>query len=137
MTLNLRSIITAINRIVESVRLLSFSIERQILSGSTSGQQIKVAATATPGTLVHTASKAMIDEVTLYGVNSSAAAVKVTLEWGTTTAPDGNIEITIQPESGYVLLTDGLPLTNALVIRAFAATANVILINGYVKRLRI
>jgi hypothetical protein len=65
-------------------------------------------------------------------VNSSAVPVKLTLEWGEATAPDGNIEQYINPESGYVLLTDGTPLQNSLVVKAFADTANVILIGGYV-----
>lgn len=105
-----------------------------LLSGSTNGKQIKVAATATAGTTIHTApaGTSSIDRVWLYAVNSSAVPVKLTLEWGEATAPDGNVEQFIQPESGYVLLASGIPIQNSLVIAAFADTANVIMISGYV-----
>lgn len=113
------------------------SIEKRILSGSTNGLGVKVAATASTGTTIHTAVTGTtdIDLVTLYAVNTSANPVKLTLEWGTTTAADGNIEITIPPESGLFQLTDRMPLRNGLLVTAFAATANVILIFGSVDRL--
>lgn len=105
------------------------------LSGSTDGKQIKVGATATPGTTIHTAHATALDEVWLYAVNSSTTATKLTIEWGEATAPDGNIEVTIPGESGYLLVVPGLILTNSLVVKAFAATTNVILINGYIHRI--
>lgn len=105
------------------------------LSGSTDGKQIKVVQTATAGTTIHTADSTALDEIWLYCVNSSSSSVKLTIEWGEATAPDGNIEITIPPESGYTLVVPGLILTNSLVVKAFAASANVLLINGYVNRI--
>jgi len=106
------------------------------------GLGIKVAATATAGTAIHTASatSTTIDEIWLYAVNSSTSAVKLTIEWGEATAPDGNIELTIAAESGLVLVTPGLVLqgnATAKVVRAFAATTNVILIHGYVNRIAV
>lgn len=110
---------------------------KQLLSGSTNGKQVKVVATATAGTTIHTATSGTsnIDEIWLYAVNSDTTARKLTIEWGEATAPDGNIELTIAPEDGYVLIVPGLVLQNSLVVKAFAATANVILINGYVNRI--
>ncbi len=105
------------------------------LSGSTDGKQIKVVATSTPGTTIHTAHASALDEVWLWAVNSSTTAVKLTVEWGEATAPDGNVEVTIPGESGYLLVVPGCVLSNSLVVKAFAATANVILINGYVNRI--
>lgn len=106
------------------------------------GLGIKVAATATAGTPVHTASATAttIDEIWLYAVNSSASTVKLTIEYGEATAPDGNIELTIAAESGLVLVLPGLVLqgnATAKVVRAFAATANVILVHGYVNRITV
>ena len=106
------------------------------------GLGIKVAATATTGTTIHTASSTTttIDEIWLYAVNSSASAVKLTVEWGQADAPDGNIELTIAAESGLVLVTPGLLLqgnATAKVVKAFAATANVIIIHGYVNRITV
>lgn len=105
------------------------------LSGSTDGKQIKVVQTATAGTTIHTADATALDEIWLYAVNSSSSAVKLTIEWGEATAPDGNVEVTIPAESGYLLVVPGLLLTNSLVVKAFAASANVILINGFVNRI--
>ena len=105
------------------------------LSGSTNGKGINVAATATTGTTIHTAvsGTSSFDEVWLYAVNTSTSSVKLTVEFGGTAAAD-NIEITIPGESGLVLVIPGLFLNNALVVTAFAATANVITIHGYVNR---
>jgi len=108
------------------------------LSGSTDGKAILVVQTATAGTTIHTAvsGTASLDEVWLYAHNSSSGAVKLTLEWGEATAPDGNIEINIGAEgTGLVLVSPGLLLQNSLVIKAFAATANVITLTGYVNRI--
>ena len=105
------------------------------LSGSTDGKQIKVAATATAGTTIHTSHATALDEVWLFAVNSDTTARKLTIEWGEATAPDGNIEVTIPAESGYLMVVPGLVLTNSLVVKAFAATANVILVNGYCNRI--
>lgn len=114
------------------------SYSKRILSGSTNGKGIKVAATATAGTLIHTAvaGTSSIDEVWLYAHNTSSAAVKLTLEWGGVAAPDDHIEISIPAEgTGMVLVAPGILLQNDLNIRAFAATANVVNIFGYVNRI--
>ena len=112
-------------------------------AGSTgTGLGIKVAATTTAGTAIHTgsATATTIDEVWLYAVNSSASSVKLTLEWGEATAPDGNIEFTVPAESGLYLITPGLLLqgnATAKVVKAFAATANVVVIHGFVNRITV
>jgi hypothetical protein len=110
---------------------------KRLLSGSTNGKGIKVVQTATAGTTIHTAVSGAsdMDEVWLYAVNSSASGVKLTLEWGEATAPDGNIEMTVDAESGLTLLTPGLLLQNSLVVKAFAGSANVIIVHGYVNRI--
>jgi len=110
---------------------------KTILSGSTDGRAVKVVATATAGTTIHTgsATAATLHEVWLYAQNTSTAAVKLTVQWGGTTSPDDDIELTVQAESGLVLVAPGLLIkgnATPLVIRAFAATANVITIHGFV-----
>jgi hypothetical protein len=114
---------------------MATTFTKVVLSGSTNGKQIKVAATATAGTTIHTAHATALDEIWLWAVNSDTTARKLTVEWGEATAPDGSIEVTIPAESGYLMVVPGLVLTNSLVVKAFAATANVILINGYVNRI--
>ena len=104
------------------------------------GLGIKVAATATAGTAIHTAStvSTTIDEIWLYAVNTSASSVKLTIEWGEVTSPDGHIEVTVLPEAGLVTVIPGFLLqgnATARVVRAFAATANVIVMHGFVNRI--
>lgn len=104
------------------------------LSGSTSGKQIIVAATGTPGTTIHTSHATSLDEIWLYAVNSSTSSVKLTIEFGGTATAD-LIELTITGESGLTLVVPGLILTGSNVVRAFAGSANVINIGGYVNRI--
>lgn len=113
---------------------------KQKLSASTDGRAIKVAATATAGTTIHTgsATATTYDEVWLYAQNTSSTAVKLTIEWGGVTSPDDLIELTVQPEAGLVTIAPGLLIkgnATPLVIRAFAATANVITIHGFVNQI--
>ena len=115
---------------------------KQILSASTDGRAIKVVATATAGTLIHTgsATATTIDEVWLYAVNTSAADVKLTIEWGDSTAPDSHIEITVVSEAGLVAVTPGLLIkgnASPLTVKAFAGSANVITIHGFVNRITV
>lgn len=110
---------------------------KRILSGSTNGKGILVAATATLGTTIHTAvtGTSDMDEIYLYAVNTSSTAVKLTIEWGEATAPNGNIEYTVPAEDGLYLVAPGLLLQNSLVVTAFAGTTNVLVIHGYVNRI--
>lgn len=110
------------------------------LSGSTDGKLIKVAATATAGTTIHTGSSTATtyDEVWLYAVNSDTTDRKLTIEFGGTSAPDDLIEQTITAESGLILIVPGLVIkgnATPLLVRAFAATTNVVMIGGYVNRI--
>tara|TARA_R110000868_G_scaffold274744_1_gene534383 strand:- start:3 stop:365 length:363 start_codon:yes stop_codon:yes gene_type:complete len=116
------------------------TFSKTILSGSTDGRGIKVAATATAGTLIHTGSTTAttLDEVWLYAVNTSASDVKLTIEWGGVTAPDDLVEYTVKAENGlYLIVAGGLIKGNAtaLIVRAFAATGNVIVVHGYVNQI--
>ena len=106
--------------------MATFSKEK--LSGSTDGRLIKVAATATAGTTIHTgsATATTYDEIWLYAVNSDSADKKLTIEWGSTSSPDDLIEQTITAESGLLLVVPGLVIkgnATPLVVRAFCATA--------------
>lgn len=111
------------------------AISKEFLSGSTNGDNIKVTQTATAGDTIHTAHATNKDEIWLYATNTSTADVKLTLEWGGTTSPDDLIEVTIEAEGGMVLVIPGFILSNSLVVKAFAGTANVININGFVNRI--
>lgn len=105
------------------------------LSGSTDGKGVKVAATASSGTTIHTAHATALDEVWLWCVNSSSSPVKLTVQFGDTTSPDSDIEVGVPGEGGLLLVVPGLLLTNSAVVRAFAGTANVLIMHGFVNRI--
>lgn len=106
------------------------------------GLGILVAATATAGTAIHTASTTAttIDEVWLYAYNHHSGSVVLTIEYGGVTSPKDVITGSIAAASGLVLMVPGLVVQgNATpkVIRAFAATASKISIFGYVNRITV
>ncbi len=107
------------------------------LSGGTDGRNILVVATGTAGTLIHTATSTSgaNDEIWLWAQNANTADLKLTLEYGGVTVPNDLVEVTIPAESGPVLVVPGWLLTNSLIVRAFAASANLVVINGFVNRI--
>lgn len=109
-----------------------------LLSESTNGKAITVAATATPGTLIHTAQSGIagLDEVWLYATNSSATSEVVTVEFGGSSSAE-NIALEIPPQSGLVLLVPGLCINNSLEVRAFSENGTSINISGYINRLSV
>jgi len=113
------------------------TITKQKLSGGTNGRNVLVAATATPGTLVHTATAVALelDEVWLWADNSSATDVKLTIEFGGTTAPNDHVEYTVPAEDGLYMIIPGLLLDGGVIARAFAGTGSVLVVNGYVNRI--
>jgi hypothetical protein len=107
------------------------------LSGSTDGKPIKVVATATAGTLIHTAVSGTtdFDEIWLWAINTSTGDVQLTIEFGDATAPDSNIIIQVPFKAGLVPVLPGLILQNGATVKAFAGSANVINLTGYVNRI--
>lgn len=102
-------------------------------SASVDGAPIKIAATATPGTLFHTARPTGIDEIFAWLTNTSGADVVVTFELGGATAPDFNVKVTA-PANDTILALAGARLQNSKTVRAFAASANVVNMFGSVNQ---
>ncbi len=105
------------------------------LTGSTNGRPIKIVATGTPGTLIHTADAIALDELWLYANGTSAPTLQLTVELGGVTVPDDLIEDSILGKQGPKLVIPGIPLTGGVVIRAFAETTLVINVTGWVNRI--
>lgn len=114
---------------------------RQLLSGSTNGKPIKIAATAIgSSTTIHTALTGTtgFDEVYVWFNNTdSGLDHQITVAWGGQTDPDHVIQrvITLSKNGIGVLLIPGYVLQNGLICSAFADTANFILATGYVNRI--
>jgi hypothetical protein len=113
------------------------TFSKQLLSGSTNGRPIKVVATATAGTTVHTAHATAKDELYLYVTNTDSSARTLTIEFGGVTDPDDLIlkAYSIPANSPPILVVPGIPVTGSVVVRAFASSANVLLISGFVNRI--
>lgn len=114
------------------------TFSKQKLSHNTNGKNIKISQTATAGNDIHTATSNTgdnWDEVWLYACNTHSAAVVLTIEWGGVSSPDDLTEIELAADSGWVLIVPGLLIQNSLVVQAFAATTNVVMVNGYVNRI--
>lgn len=110
---------------------------KRIFSASTNGKQIKVAAIATPGTLIHTAVTGIVDmdEVWLYATNNHTATLALSVQFGGVAAPDDLIQMSIPAKTGLFLIIPGFVINNGLLVRAFAATTNLISISGWVNRI--
>lgn len=114
---------------------MAIALKRK-LSGSTDGRSVKVVATVSPGTTIHTAvagtTAGTLDEIWLYAYNSDAVDRLLTIQFGGTTTPDDDIKATIPAQGGLVLVVPGLVLQNTTIVKAYAAAANVITVSGFV-----
>jgi hypothetical protein len=112
------------------------SVTKVQLSGSTDGRGIKVTQTASQGDTIHTAHASNLDEIWLWAHNTHASSeIVLTIEFGGTANPDDRIIQTIPKQDGFYQVVPGLPLTNSVVVRAYADTADSIVINGFVNRI--
>lgn len=117
------------------------SLSTALLSGSTDGKQIKVTGTGTGATVtVHTAHATAKDAIWLYADNDDTTGdVTLTLEIGAATDPDNVLKKTIPARGtpgndGRINILDGYILTNSLILKAFASSANKIKLSGFVVR---
>jgi hypothetical protein len=115
------------------------TLTKKLLSGSTNGKPIKVAASATPGTNIHTcaAGVGQIEFVTLYVDNDDASTDRtLTLEIGGTTDPDNLLKVFVPKRGsdgdGRRCILKNQPLQNGLSIAAFCDSANKLKITGHV-----
>lgn len=95
-------------------------------SASTDGRGIKVAASSTPGTLLHTywASATDFEVVDVIVTNTDTVERTITFENGGTTSPDDLRKGVVQPsESRSFSMFIG---RNAGALRAFGSAANVL-----------
>jgi hypothetical protein len=110
------------------------TLSRVLLSGSTDGKGVDVAATSIgSGTTIHTAHATSVDYIDLDAYNGDTVDRELTIGHGGTSDPD-IIKMTIPALSGLVPVCRRLPLTNSLVLKAAAAAANVVELRGSVTR---
>jgi hypothetical protein len=110
-----------------------------LLSGSTNGRAIPVAATATPGTAVHTAvsGTTSFDALYIWASNVTGTAATLTLEWGGVTDPGDHMvkAYSIAANSAPIPIVTGQVLNNGLLVKAFSGTGSAINLTGFVNRI--
>lgn len=111
------------------------------LSGSTDGRPIQIAASATAGTTIHTATSSTTtdsyDEVWLWAGSTSGSAINCTLQIGASTGSEAE-SVNFRCPAAYngpIAIWPGLPVRNGTVISATAATVGRVQIYGYVNRI--
>lgn len=115
--------------------MASDSFNKVRLSGGSDGRGIKVVATGSPGTTIHTADPTKLDEIWLEAYNSDSVPRLLTIQFGGVTTPDDDIKVSIPSQTGVQFVVPGNLLTNSAIVKAYAAAANVIIIFGFVNRI--
>ena len=110
--------------------------QKIVLSGSVDGLGIILPAVASPGTLIHTAGAGIVntDEIWLYVTNNHTANLALTIQFGGL-ATNYLTQLTVPFKQGQYLVIPGFILRNGLVVRAYAQTANLLSITGWVNRI--
>lgn len=115
------------------------TFSRLLLSGSTSGKPIPVAANATPGTVLHlaVAGSSAFDEVYVFASNVTASAATLYVQWGGTTDPGDMLvkNYSIGANSGPVPVAVGQVVNGAVTVMAFCTAASAINVTGWVNRI--
>lgn len=98
-------------------------------SGGVVGKPILVAATSSPGTVLHQATDAIentgLDEIWIWATNNHTDTVVLTLQFGGTETKDLT-EYTLGSKQGAALIIPGWRLNTETSVKAFAAVANVV-----------
>jgi hypothetical protein len=116
--------------------------KKDFLSESDGGIPIKIGASVTPGTPIHSTDNfpLNIDEVWLYANNSSGSAVTLTIEYGGTASPDNLITFSLPASSSMTKIIPGMIISansnfESSNISAFASTADVVTVMGFVNKI--
>lgn len=115
------------------------TFEKRLLSSSGDGIPIRVIATTSPGTAVHTAVSGTtgLDAIYLWANNASGSAVTLTVEMGNGGAGYQNVayQVSIPANNIPVAILVGQVLNNGQLLKAYASVADVIRLTGFVHRI--
>lgn len=116
--------------------------QKSFFSASLNGRPIKIGATNSPGTIIHTTDEypENIDEIWIYANNTSGSVVTLTIQHGGTTSPDDNIVFSLAANSSMTKIIPGMLIaaddnSTPANIRAFASTTNVVTLTGFVNKI--
>lgn len=113
---------------------------KKYLSASTDGMAVVVAATASPGTLLHAGSNndAVTQEVWLYLSNYDSVPHNVTVQVGAVNASN-SINVVVMPYQGLLAVVAGLILkgnsSTVRNVRAYADSASKVAAYGFINEI--
>lgn len=113
-------------------------ITKQLLSGSNGGQPILITAiTSGSANQIHTSvsGTSSYDEIWLYASNSTTASLSCSLNWGSQIEPTNLIRVLLPAGSGRILIADGMLLNNSKTVYAYATSASLIVVDGFVNNI--
>jgi ABC-type Fe3+ transport system substrate-binding protein len=114
---------------------MATAVKRKLSGAAAGSLGIEIAATATPGDLIHTAvagtTAGTFDEIWLWAQNNHTADVVLTVEFGAHDHAQ-EIKVTIPFKSGLVPVVPGLILQDGKDVNAYAATTAVVTLFGFV-----
>lgn len=99
------------------------------LSGSTAGKLIKIAATSSPGTTIHTTNATNPEKLWFKATNKHSSAVTVTIQWGGTSADD-EWSFLLDPVTSPIEIVAGDVLGASSTVKVYASVTNVIFVLG-------
>lgn len=112
------------------------TVLKRKLSGSTDWKGIKVVATGSTWTTIHTAvawtTAGTFDEIWLWVTNNDTSAVNLTIWFGWETDPDNLISMSIPSKTGLYQIVPWYILQNWAVVTAYASAANKLVIYWFV-----
>lgn len=114
------------------------TFSRVLLSGSTNGRPINVAANATPGTSIHASitSTSAFDEIYAWATNVTSSAATLYVEWGATGSTQALVQAySISANSAPVPIATGQVLNGNVSAAAFCSATSAINITGFVNRI--
>jgi len=113
------------------------TVVKKLLSASTNGRTISIAATATLGTTVHTSisSAASWDEIWLWANNTSSSNQNLSIEWGAAGVNNTKVYQLPPAPAGDILVVPGQVLNNSLVLTAFSTAASTVMVSGFVNNI--
>jgi len=108
---------------------------KEFLFNSVDGRGIKLGASSSPGTILHEVSASPIkDEIWMWATNTDSVDRTITIQFGGTGSPEDNIKH-IVPAGQQILVCPGLVLSNAVTVRAYGSSGNVLVVHGFVNRI--
>ena len=115
---------------------MALSFTKRVLSGSTNGRPVVVAAVAATGTVIHTTAS-QTDEIWLWAQTSATYTSRLTVEFGGTATGDTFVADLPAVGAGPTLIVPGWILTASLAVRAYATVASLLTIAGYINRISV